>query len=146
MEFQYKTFVDNNYNKESLKSTNTTAVVINGFNKLLSRISEDVKKRFLAALENINEINQFSFVFVDRVDNLKKFEYENWYKKVVANNNGIWVGNGVADQTLIKTNIGFKKNNNEIPSGFGIVIKNTKTSLVKLVSDGEDNRKADDVL
>ena len=38
-----------------------------------------------------------------------------------------------------------KKTNNEISNGYGIVIKNTKTGLIKLVSDGE-NSKVDDSL
>ena len=83
---------------------------------------------------------------VDYVDNLKKLEYDEWYKRVVQNNYGILIGNGVADQTLIKTNSGFKKINNEIPNGFGIVIKNTKTNLVKLITDNEKESKVDDSL
>ena len=145
MEYQYKTYVDNNYNKDIFKTTNTTTIIINGFTKLLSRISEDVKKRYLEALKNVKDICQFCYIYVDRIDNFKKLEYDEWYKKVIQNNYGIWIGNGVADQTLIKTNIGFKKTNNEISSGYGIIIKNSKTDLVKLVNDGE-NSKVDDSL
>ena len=100
-------------------------------------INEDVKKRFLENLKTVKELGQFDYIFVDRVDNFKKLEYDEWYKRVVQSNYGIWIGNGVADQTLIKTNIGFKKTNNEISDGFGIIIKNTKTNLVKLVSDND---------
>ena len=136
IEYQYNTYVENNYNKDALKNTNSTAVIINGFTNLLSRINADVKKRYLDDLIKAKDTGNFAFVLVDRVDNLKKLEYDDWYKKVIQNNNGIWIGNGIADQTLLKTNIGFKKTNNEIPPGFGIVVKNTKTSLVKLVNDG----------
>ena len=136
MEYQYNVYKENNYSKEALRNTNYTTIIINGFTKILARINVEIKKRFLDALSKARDTGNFSFIFVDRVDNLKKLEYDEWYKKVVQNNYGIWIGNGVADQTVIKTNIGFKKVNNEIPNGFGIVIKNTKTSLVKLVSDG----------
>ena len=116
---------------------------MNGFTKILSRLSEDIKKEFLDLIVKVKETEQFSYIIVDTVDNLKKLEYDNWYKTIVANNYGIWIGNGVADQTLIKTNIGFKKVNNEIPNGYGIVIKNTKTSLVKLITDGEVSSKSE---
>lgn len=145
MEYQLKMYVDNNYNKDVLKKTNMTTIIINGLNKLLSRITDDVKRRFLEAIKNVKDIGQFVYIIADRVDNFKKLEYDEWYKKVIQNNYGIWIGNGVADQTLIKTNIGFKKTNNEVSIGYGIIIKNTKTSLVKLVSDG-DNSKVDDSL
>jgi len=144
MEYQYKVYVQNNYNKEALKTTNNTTLIVNGFSKLLLRITDDVKKRFIECLKNVKDTGQFSHIIVDRVDNLKKLEYDEWYKRVVQNNYGIWVGNGIADQTLIKTNIGFKKINNEIPIGFGIVVKNTKTNLVKLITDDEIISKVDE--
>jgi hypothetical protein len=112
-------------------------VIMDDFTKVMSRINSDISKRFYECLKTVKDTGQFSFVFVDSVDNIKKIEYDEWYKKVIQNNSGIWIGNGVADQSLIKTNIGFKKTNNEIMDGFGIVIKNTKTSLIKLISDGE---------
>ena len=146
MEYQYNTYVQNNYSKEVFKTTNPTFIVINGFSKLLARVNDEVKNRYLECLKNAKELEQFEFVFVDTADNLKKFEYEDWYKRVVQNNYGIWIGNGVADQSLIKTNIGFKKNNNEIPSGFGMVIKNSKASLVKLITDGKNTSSGDDTL
>ena len=145
MEFQYNTYVKNNYKLDALSNTNTMTVVITDFTKSLSRISEELKKRFLDNLKNVKELSQFVYVFVDRVDNLKKIEYDEWYKRVVQSNYGIWIGNGIADQTFIKTNIGFKKTNNEIPEGFGICVKNTKTYLVKLVNDTEINSKVDDI-
>ena len=146
MEYQYNVYVQNNYNKEVLRTTNDTTLIINGFSKLLLRITDDVKKRFIECLKNVKDIGKFSNIIVDRVDNLKKLEYDEWYKRVVQNNYGIWVGNGIADQTLIKTNIGFKKINNEIPVGFGIVVKNTKTNLVKLITDEETISKVDESL
>ena len=80
----------------------------------------------------------FDFVFVDQVDNFKKIEYDKWYKVVVDNNYGIWVGNGIADQTVLKTNIGFKKTNNEVLEGYGLIIRNTKTYLVNLIQDDKE--------
>ena len=102
----------------------------------MSKIDESIKKRFFEAIKSVKDTCQFDFIIVDRVDKLKQLEYDDWYKKVVQNSYGIWIGSGVADQNLIKTNIGFKKNNNEISSQYGIVVKNMKVSLVKLLSDG----------
>ena len=143
IDYQYNLYRENNYNREVLKNTKETIVIFNGFTKVLQRISDDLKKRFLETLKNCKELGTFVYIIVDRVDNLKKLEYDEWYKRVVQNSNGIWIGNGVADQSLIKTNIGFKKVNNEIPDGFGIVIKNTKTNLVKLISDGVISKTED---
>ena len=144
MDYQYDIYVKDGYNNKNLKTTKNTTVVMAGFSKILMRVEEEVKNRFLTCLENAKELGQFDYIIVDRVDNIKKMEYDNWYKKVIQSNYGIWIGNGVADQSLIKTNIGFKKNNNEVTSGFGIVIKNTKTNLVKLICDGDYGTSEED--
>ena len=83
-------------------------------------------------------IDAIILILVDLPDAMRKNEYEKWYKASVDSNYGIWIGNGVADQNLIKTNIGFKKTNNEVQKGFGVVIKNTKTSLVNLVGNDKE--------
>ena len=145
VDYQSKVYIESNYNQESLSNTKETIVIFNGFIKIIQRVSDDLKRRFFECVKNCKESSNFMYIIVDRVDNLKKLEYDEWYKRVVQNNNGIWIGNGVADQNLIKTNIGFKKINNEIPEGFGVIVKNTKTNLVKLISDGEKTSKVDDL-
>ena len=135
MEYQYKQYVNDGYSNKNLKSTKNSTIILASFTRVIARLNEEIKKRFLDDLAKVKDTNQFDFIIVDRVDNLKKLEYDEWYKKVIQNNYGIWLGNGIADQTLIKTNIGFKKDNNEIPFGFGIVVRNSKTSLVKLITD-----------
>ena len=136
MEYQFKKYVEDGYSNKNLKLTKNTTIIFADFSKVMSKIDESIKKRFFEAIKSVKDTCQFDFIIVDRVDKLKQLEYDDWYKKVVQNSYGIWIGSGVADQNLIKTNIGFKKNNNEISSQYGIVVKNMKVSLVKLLSDG----------
>ena len=138
MDFQYKKYVEDNYSTKNLKGTRHITIIMAGFTKIITRLDEGNKKAFFDLLIKAKDIEQFSYIIVDSVDNLKKLEYDNWYKMVIENDYGIWVGNGIADQTLIKTNIGFKKVNNEIPEGYGIIVKNTKMNLVKLITDKND--------
>ncbi len=138
MEYLYNEYVNGGYNENILSNNRNTFIIFNSFNKLLLRINENNKKRFFDLLEKVKNTDKFNFIISDLVDNMKKFEYESWYKNCINNSNGIWIGNGVADQSVIKTNIGFKKNNNEIKEGYGIVIKNSKTSLVNLIEDNDE--------
>ena len=46
--------------------------------------------------------NKVSITIFETIDNIKQFEYENWYKTVVASNHGVWIGDGIADQYTIK--------------------------------------------
>ena len=144
MEFLHQKYIDDGYSNRNIQTVKNTTIILAGFNKIISRMTEDVKKRFLDCLKNSRELGRFDFIITDRVDYLKKMEYDDWYKNTIQSSYGIWIGNGVADQNLIKTNIGFKKTNNEIPDDYGIVIKNSKTSLVKLITDGENIVKSED--
>ena len=133
MDYQYNEYVRNGYSNQTLINNRNMVIILYSFHKLMIKLNMENKKIFLELLEKCRDVNKFDFVIVDQADNMKKYEYDSWYKNAVNNNNGIWIGNGVADQTVIKTNIGFKKNNNEIPTGYGIVIKNGKTNLVNLI-------------
>lgn len=145
IDYVYDEYVKDGYSTKNLQSAKKIVTIIMNYSKTLMRISEESKKRFLDSIQKVKDLHQFEFIIVDIVDSLKKMEYDNWYKVVVQNNYGIWLGNGVADQTLIKTNIGFKKTNNEVPSGYGVIVKNTKTNLVNMVIDKTiDEVKKDD--
>lgn len=136
--YQYDIYVNDGYSNKNLKTYRNMTVIINNFSKFLLKVSTENKTEFLDILEKIKDIQNFSFIFVDQVDNFKKLEYDKWYRTIVNSSYGIWVGNGIADQTVLKTNIGFKKNNNEVPDGYGLIIKNTKISLVNLIQDDEE--------
>ena len=146
MDYQYDEFVKDGYSTKTIRNNRNMVTILYDFSKLLIRLTPESKKRFLECLEKVKDLRQFDFVIVDSIDRLKKLEYDNWYKTVIQNSYGIWIGNGVADQNLIKTNIGFKKVNNEIPKGYGIIIKNTKTSLVNLINDGDFDSDRGEVL
>ncbi len=133
MEYQYKQYVDNNYSNSEIQNNRNLVVCMYGFSKLLLKISSDNKTKLLDLFEKAKSLGTFDIIIMDQVDSLKKMEYDSWYKGIVQNNYGIWLGNGIADQSLIRTNIGFKKENNEVPSGYGIVVKNSKTSLVNMI-------------
>ena len=144
MENQYNEYVKAGYSLKNISNTRSMTVIMIDYAKLLNRLADDNKKRFFDLLGKCKELKKFVFVIADSSSNLKKFEYETWYKSSVSSNYGIWIGNGIADQNLIKTNIGFKKTNNEIPEGYGIVVKNTKTNLVNMITlDFKENKEED---
>ena len=139
IKMQYDKYVADGYNNKNLINNKSMVITIVGFGKFLLRITPENKASLFDYLEKIKDLQTFSFVLVDIPESMRKNEYEKWYKAAIDANYGIWVGNGVADQNLIKTNIGFKKTNNEVLKGYGVVVKNTKTNLVNLVGDIEES-------
>ena len=139
IKMQYDKYVADGYSNKNLINNKSMVIVFYEYSKLILRISPENKTKLLEFFEKIKDLQTFSFIFVDLPEAMRKNEYEKWYKSTIDSNNGIWVGNGVADQSLIKTNIGFKKTNNEVLKGYGVVVKNTKTALVNLVGDKEES-------
>ena len=85
------------YDNKNLSNYRNIMVIFNNFSKLLLKVSEETKKTFLDMLEKGKELQTFEFVIVDLVDNLKKLEYDKWYKTVVDSSYGIWVGGMMED-------------------------------------------------
>jgi hypothetical protein len=138
MAFQYDQYVKDGYSVKNIKNNRNMVTIIFGMSKMLLKISDDSKNKFLDYISKVKSLGTFEIIIVDSVDNLKKQEYNVWYKGTVEDGNGIWIGSGIADQSLIKTNIGFKKVNNELPEGYGVVVKGSKTYLVNLITSDID--------
>jgi S-DNA-T family DNA segregation ATPase FtsK/SpoIIIE len=88
-------------------------------------------------------VSKQTYIFIDNVDKIKKLEYDNWYRSIVNTSQGIWLGNGIADQFSLKlVKIG-KELYYEIGKNFGYVVKRGLPILVKFI---EDEDSEDEVL
>ena len=56
-----------------------------------------------------------------------------WYKAYITKDSGIWVGNGVSDQYLIRLNSSNRNLVNNCGDSFGYVIKQEEGMLIKLI-------------
>lgn len=133
---QYDLYVENNYNNYIFKNEDKVIIMINGLDKFITKIGLENKKKFEDIILKAKDLETFIFIFGDIPNNIKKYEYENWYKNSVNNNQGIWLGNGITEQMILKTSISFKNNLKEIGNENGIIVKNGKPYLVKLIKKG----------
>lgn len=132
---QKKTYEDNDYNDTSLQNFSKTTYIILGVSNFISRISEENKTALGEALTSSKDYHVDNYILVDNSDKLKGFAYEAWYKNSVDDSQGVWIGNGISDQYSIKLLSTPRELREEIPEGFGYVVKNGKATLVKLVID-----------
>ena len=91
--------------------------------------------------KKLKSIDNSQIIFVDSGFNLKKMVFESWYNELVINTNGIWIGSGVGEQSVIKTGQYDKKYNIKLSSDFAWVFKNSEGSIVKLINGEEKNEK-----
>ena len=130
---QYEVYKNNDYDKKALDNNKFTYCIIVGIEALKNRLSDDNKKKLEDLFITSKDLGTICFIIVDSVDKIKKNEYENWYKNCVDSNNGIWLGNGIADQYVIKTNQRIEEMKKEVPHNFCFVIKKGKPYFVKFI-------------
>ena len=84
------------------------------------------------------KLSKMCYVIVDAFDNLKKLEYDLWYKDIVNSTRGIWIGNGLAEQSVFKLYAAGKAAAAAIPSNFGYNIVSGNPTLMKYIESTSD--------
>ena len=106
-------------------------VVILGFADILDKLED--KTVFQNIMDGAKENGKVHFILCDSSDSLKTLQYETWYKTNVNSKNGIWIGNDISSQSIIKISRMGRELSNPIGNDFGYVITNGDYKLIKLL-------------
>ncbi len=112
-----------------------------GIESFKSKLSDDNKNRFNTFFESGQDLDFINFIIIDTFDKLKKFEFDSWYKKCVDSSNGIWIGNGIDNQFVIKISQKIPEMKLDIQPFFGFAIKRGKPQYIKFVGKLDLNIK-----
>lgn len=115
--------------------------VLVGLKHLYEQLSGDGKEKLSVLLEKAEAIYKIHFIIMDTVSQFNSYNYENWFKRHVPGSEGLWIGEGVTDQYLLKINKVTTDLYEEIGGEYGYVIRRNKPVLIKLLS----SRKEDEV-
>lgn len=126
--------ISNNMNIKSLSEIKNNLAVIVGFDKFYNKLDEEHKTIFKEILDNQREVLKLTFVFIDIPSSFKKYEYEEWYKNNINNNDGIWVGKGIGSQYTIKISIQ-PSGINAIDDDYAVVVKNGMPTVIKTINE-----------
>lgn len=94
-----------------------------------------------AMFERLTNNNNYSIIILEAIQQVKTSEFEDWYKNYVVNNEGLWIGSGIADQFSLKFNQAISKLENNCDQNFGYVLKNGNAKLIKLLEMSADNEE-----
>ena len=109
--------------------------VLYGIDKIKEEVSDKNKlEKFINGIKNSSNCY---LLICDSEKNIKSCEYETWFNKAKNNQDGIWIGRGVIEQTLIKIS-SYQKNNTDINNSYGISIKDTSLKVFKLINFKEE--------
>ena len=101
--------------------------------ELLDALSDQNRDRFTAMLLKCDSSLQAGFIFADTADVAASWVHEPWLRAHSTGVDGIWVGDGFAEQFALQTAKMTSAMSAEIGSQFGYVVKKSKPRLTKLL-------------
>lgn len=130
-------YVSNNYNADSIRKYQDLLIIIVGLTQFKNKLSSELQDKLDSFMTMVKDLRKVSIVIVDIIDNIRSFEYENWFKTVVSNNHGIWIGDGISEQYTLKLSKNPKYIKDEIGNRFGYSIKKGNPILIKVISNSD---------
>ena len=131
----YDIFEKAGYDALSLNNYSETVCVIVGIDKFKMLLGNDYGTVFNDLFTKIKTLPKVHLVIIDNVDNIKKMEYESWYKAVVNPSHGIWIGEGIANQFVLKSTQSSRVLSAKIDNKFGYFIDGSVTVLIKVITE-----------
>ncbi len=111
--------------------------VIFGVKRLFEQLSDDAKDKLATLLVKADPLYKIHFVLCDSASQIKKHEYDQWYKQHVLGADGVWIGEGIADQFAFKINKITSEMYEDVGKHFGYCIYRNRPILAKLLSPEE---------
>ncbi len=129
------TYKDANMDEESLKDMAERVYIICGIKKIMDQLSDDGKDKFKLILEKGQAIYKLHFIIIDNVMQFGSYNMEAWYRNNSCSTDGIYIGDGFADQYVLKTSKVTSELYEEIGDRFGYVVTRSKPVLTKVLCD-----------
>ncbi len=131
----YKEYEDSNFNNSVIQKYQPMLFVIYNFTKFKSSLTGDFNSIISNLFTKFEKLPIVNFIVVDSVDNLKKLEFETWYKQINNPENAIWIGDEIANQFTIKlTKSSDRSLQATIGKEFGYVVVNGRHALIKVLA------------
>lgn len=115
--------------------------VLQDYSEIVDQLSADGKDKLKTLLEKNEPEYGVHFMISDEAGNMSIRSVEPWFKKHCNQGNGVWLGNGIADQYILKLNTMSRELREDIPSGFGYVVQGGNPTLCKLITAKEDGHE-----
>lgn len=113
-------------------------IVIVGFKKLFDKLSEDSADKLFTLIDKAEAFYGIHFVITDVPGQIKTLCMDMRLRHQMPDSDGIWIGEGIADQYSIKLNKVTNDLYEELEDGYGYQITRGRQKLIKLLSETEE--------
>ena len=101
---------------------------------MLEQLSADSKDKLSTLLEKGEAIFKLHFVIIESVSGYGSFSYDAWYKRHLNGTDGVWIGDGIADQYFLKISKVTSDLYEEIGNDYGYLVSRNRPNLMKALS------------
>ncbi|MBR2840965.1 MAG: type VII secretion protein EssC [Bacilli bacterium] len=105
-------------------------LIINGVDELVKSISET--KPMEELFESLKKYEKIGTVIVEANNKLKNYNTQLWFRNIISTGNGIWIGNGVSNQSSIACTT-TRKMQRKIKDDMGYIITDNNAEFSKLL-------------
>lgn len=123
---------------EEIEAFNPKIFIINSIRTLFDNKDNIRIEKLELALSKGSKKYNINFVIFDELKKLNLFTSKEWYKTHVKSVDGIWLGNGLANQYLLKVNNSMDIKKELTDKDFAYVIDESNAKLVKIISAKEN--------
>ena len=135
----YTDFEQSGFDENSLASYGQYVFIIVGMEKFKSLLGTEFTPLFSDVVTKIKNMPKVNLVVIDAVDNIKKSEFDQWYKALFNGTRGVWIGNGLGSQFTLKSTLSTRLLSAKITDDFGYYVDGSTTVLVKTITEpGEE--------
>ncbi len=123
-----------NMNEAFLEKYEQRLILIDNLEKLVNRLEDVAKERLFAMLFKGQAIYKVHFIIVDSQSEFASVSGNDWYRTHIKGNEGLFIGDGFADQYSLKANKHSNSFYDEIGNDFGYLLTKGKAVLTKLLT------------
>ena len=135
----YTDFEQSGFDENSLASYGQYVFIIVGMEKFKTLLGTEFTPLFSDVVTKIKNMPKVNLVVIDAVDNIKKSEFDQWYKALFNGTRGVWIGNGLGSQFTLKSTLSTRLLSAKITDDFGYYVDGSTTVLVKTITEpGEE--------
>ena len=136
----YAEFEKSGFDASALSNYGEYFCVVVGLDKLKMLLGTEFNSVFGDMLVKIKAMPKVHLIIMDAADSIKKSEYDPWYKAVINPSRGIWIGEGMGTQYLLKSTMTSRQLSLKIDNTFGYFIDGSVTVLMKVITEvGEED-------
>ncbi len=116
---------------KEIGSQNKGFVLVYGINKLMDKLED--KKKFEEFIKVIKAYENITVIVVDDASKIKSYSFESWFTNFFSTSDGIWIGRGLSDQTLLRLTTINKEMTMDYKNDMGFYVSENMGTLCKFI-------------